>query len=76
MELLKFVDFHKSFGSKKVHQGISFAVKKGECLGLVGGSGTGKSVLLRSMIGLEKPDQGEIWIDGTEVSKLKETHLI
>ena len=74
--MIEVVDFHKSFGDKKVHQGVSFYVKKGECLGLIGGSGTGKSVLLRSLIGLEKPDSGEIYIQGTAIAKMNEHQLV
>lgn len=72
---IEVIDFHKSFGSKKVHQGVSFYVRKGECLGLIGGSGTGKSVLLRSLVGLEKPDRGQVLIDGQDVAPMKETDL-
>nr|BFD60888.1 ABC transporter ATP-binding protein [Bdellovibrio sp. CKG001]BFD64302.1 ABC transporter ATP-binding protein [Bdellovibrio sp. HM001]BFD68493.1 ABC transporter ATP-binding protein [Bdellovibrio sp. HAGR004] len=74
--VIEVVDFHKSFGSKKVHQGVSFYVRKGECLGLIGGSGTGKSVLLRSLVGLEKPDKGQILIKGTDITPMNETQLI
>ncbi len=68
-------NFTKSFGKKKVHQGVSFYVRRGECLGLIGGSGTGKSVLLRSLIGLEKPDSGEVLIDGINIVNMNETQL-
>lgn len=73
---IEVVDFHKSFGSKKVHQGVNFYVRKGECLGLIGGSGTGKSVLLRSLVGLEKPDSGQILIDGIDITPMNENALI
>lgn len=76
MDVIQFVDFKKSFGRKVVHQGISFSVKKGECLGLLGGSGTGKSVILRSLIGLEKPDAGQILIDGVDISPMTERELL
>lgn len=69
-------DFHKAFGGKKVHQGVSFYVRQGECLGLIGGSGTGKSVLLRSLVGLEKPDRGHIFIDGQDITPLDEQQLL
>lgn len=69
-------DFYKSFGTKKVHQGVSLTMNPGECLGLIGGSGTGKSVLLRSLIGLEKPDAGAVFIEGTDITRLKERDLI
>lgn len=76
MALIEVVQFKKSFGGKVVHQDVSFYVKQGECLGLVGGSGAGKSVLLRSFIGLEKPDSGQILINGIDVTKLDEQQLI
>ena len=74
--IIEVIDFHKSFEGKKVHQGVSFYVRPGECLGLIGGSGTGKSVLLRSLVGLEKPDQGRIEIAGVNIAPLKETDLV
>jgi phospholipid/cholesterol/gamma-HCH transport system ATP-binding protein len=73
---IEVVDFHKSFEGKKIHQGVSFYIRKGECLGLIGGSGTGKSVLLRSLVGLEKPDQGQILIDGEDIVPMKERELV
>jgi phospholipid/cholesterol/gamma-HCH transport system ATP-binding protein len=76
MALIEIKNFKKSFGTKLVHKDVSFSVKKGECLGLIGGSGVGKSVILRSLIGLEKPDSGEIWIEGQEVVKLNEAELL
>ena len=53
-----------SFGEQVVHEDLDLAVCKGEILGVVGGSGTGKSVLLRSIIGLQTPDEGEIEVLG------------
>ncbi len=76
MGLIQINNFEKSFGPKKVHKSVTFDVRKGECLGLIGGSGTGKSVLLRSLIGLEKPDAGEVIFDGIQVNKLTEHQLI
>jgi phospholipid/cholesterol/gamma-HCH transport system ATP-binding protein len=76
MAVIEVKDFKKSFGSKVVHEGVSFYVKKGECLGLVGGSGAGKSVILRSLIGLEKPDSGSIQIEDQEVTKLSEAQWV
>lgn len=76
MSIIKINNFMKSFGPKKVHQGVSFEVRKGECLGLVGGSGTGKSVLLRSLIGLERPDSGEVIFDGIRVDQVAEKNLV
>jgi phospholipid/cholesterol/gamma-HCH transport system ATP-binding protein len=53
-----------SFGDQVVHEGLDLEVKRGEILGVVGGSGTGKSVLMRSIIGLQRPDAGEIHVFG------------
>lgn len=76
MAVIEVKNFKKAFGSKVVHEDVSFYVKKGECLGLVGGSGAGKSVILRSLIGLERPDSGSIQIEGQEVTKLSEIQWI
>jgi phospholipid/cholesterol/gamma-HCH transport system ATP-binding protein len=72
----EFKNFRKSFGSKEVHKGVSFQLRKGECLGLLGGSGQGKSVILRSLIGLEKPDSGQVIIDGEDIVPMNEEQLI
>lgn len=72
MAVIEVQNFCKSFGSKEVHAGVTFYVKKGECLGLVGGSGAGKSVILRSLIGLEKADSGEIIIEDNKVTHCTE----
>ena len=53
-----------AFGDQVVHEGLDLDVKKGEILGVVGGSGTGKSVLMRAIIGLQKPEEGEITVFG------------
>ncbi len=66
----------KSFGSKVVHNGVSFQLLKGEILGLFGGSGTGKSVILRSIIGLECPDRGEIIFEGKNIIGQDERDLV
>src|ERR1700719_2418353 len=63
-------DLHKSFGSQKVLNGISLQVKRGETLAVLGRSGTGKSVLLRLIIGLEKPDSGSVLIHGQDIAGL------
>ncbi len=76
MDIIQIQNFRKAFGSKLVHADTSFNVNKGECLGLVGGSGTGKSVLLRSLIGLEKADSGKVIVDGIDITHMNETELI
>ena len=53
-----------SFGDEVVHEGLDLEVRRGEILGVVGGSGTGKSVLMRSIIGLQTPDEGDIEVLG------------
>lgn len=75
MGVIEVANFKKSFGDKVVHDGVNFYVRKGECLGLVGGSGSGKSVLLRSLIGLEKPDSGQVLIDGIDITSMNEAEL-
>jgi phospholipid/cholesterol/gamma-HCH transport system ATP-binding protein len=62
----------KTFGSKKVLQGIDLDVAPGESMVVIGGSGTGKSVLLKCILGLLQPDGGSIKIDGEEVTELNE----
>lgn len=65
-------DVHKSFGKNSVLRGVSLEVKCGETMVVIGGSGTGKSVLLKCIIGLLHHDRGEIFVDGLEISHLKE----
>jgi phospholipid/cholesterol/gamma-HCH transport system ATP-binding protein len=74
--VLQAKNIQKAFGEKIVHRGVSFELRHGEILGLFGGSGSGKSVILRSIIGLEKPDKGEIIFDGMDLTKLSERELI
>jgi phospholipid/cholesterol/gamma-HCH transport system ATP-binding protein len=69
--MIKIRDLHKSFADTKVINGISLNVKKGEILALIGGSGQGKSVLLKHMAGLIKPDQGQVLVDGQEIAHLR-----
>jgi phospholipid/cholesterol/gamma-HCH transport system ATP-binding protein len=60
----------KSFGSKDVLRNIDLNVKKGESLVIIGGSGTGKSVTIKTILGLIKPDAGKILVDGQDVTNL------
>ncbi len=66
-------DLYKSFGGNHVLQGVSFQVMKGESLVVLGGSGSGKSVLLKCILGLIQPDRGSIKIDGKEVLSMSES---
>lgn len=68
-------NIHKSFGPKQVLRGISLEIKDGETTVIIGRSGTGKSVLLKLIVGLLEPDQGMITIDGKRVDKMSEKEL-
>src|SRR5258708_2007735 len=68
-------DLRKSFGPQKVLDGIGFQVGLGETVAVLGRSGTGKSVLLKLLIGLQKPDSGSIRIHGQEIDGLEMTQL-
>ena len=57
------------FGSKTVHEGLDLEMRRGEVLGVIGGSGTGKSVLLRSIVGLHTPNAGEVEVFGQRLDK-------
>ena len=67
---LKLTDVHKRFGSKVVLNGINLTVPKGKSVVVIGGSGTGKSVMLKSVLGIVKPDSGSIEVDGEDVMRL------
>ena len=62
----------KSFGSNDVLRGIDLTIPKGESMVIIGGSGTGKSVTLKCILGLIQPDRGEIVLDGSDVTRLKQ----
>ena len=65
--LIEIRDIENRFGAKVVHEGLSMTLEKDEILGLVGGSGSGKSVLLRTILGLITPRRGEVLIEGVPV---------
>ncbi len=75
MIMIRVVDLHKSFGHNKVLQGVSLRLKHGETLVIIGQSGCGKSVLLKHIIGLLKPDKGSVLVDGVDITKLKADEL-
>jgi phospholipid/cholesterol/gamma-HCH transport system ATP-binding protein len=66
---------HKSFGAQVVLDGVDFDVREGETVALLGPSGTGKSVLLKHIIGLIQPDSGTVIVDEKEVTRLKRREL-
>jgi phospholipid/cholesterol/gamma-HCH transport system ATP-binding protein len=74
--ILEVRNLNRSFGKRKVLADVSFKLRRGEILIIMGGSGCGKSTLLRHIIGALKPDSGEIFIDGTEITKLEDQDLV
>ena len=68
-------DVHKAFGASAVLRGFSLDVREGETLSIIGGSGTGKSVALKHIVRLLRPDRGEVWVDGSDVGTLREEAL-
>jgi len=67
---------HKSFGARRVLVGLDLEVRTGECVAILGGSGEGKSVALRHVIGLVTPDEGEVLFDGRPVPRADEEKLL
>jgi phospholipid/cholesterol/gamma-HCH transport system ATP-binding protein len=72
---IHFKNLHKAFGPKHVLRGVDIEVRDGECFFVIGASGVGKSVLIKHLVGLLRPDSGDIFLDGEEVSRLSEKAL-
>lgn len=72
---IKLAGLKKSFGQQKILQGVDLEIRKGETLVLIGPSGEGKSVLLKHIIGLLKPDEGKVEVEGTDLCSLSERKL-
>lgn len=70
--MIDFIDIYKSFGSNHVLRGVSLTVNTGEVMFIVGASGAGKSVLVKHLVGLLRPDKGKILLDGQDVTALSE----
>ena len=68
--MIKINELYKSFGQKKVLEGLSFSIKNGDCVCIIGKSGVGKSILLKHLIGLMQPDIGEVWINNQMINNL------
>jgi phospholipid/cholesterol/gamma-HCH transport system ATP-binding protein len=73
--VIEFRQIRKSFGPKTVLAGVDLTIRDGEVFFIIGSSGAGKSVLIKHLIGLLKPDAGEIILDGEDVSRLDEQSL-
>ena len=73
--MIKLVDIHKSFGRQKVLDGLNLDIKDGKTTVIIGGSGGGKSVLLKHIIGLIKPDSGQVIVDDVDIASLNDRDL-
>jgi phospholipid/cholesterol/gamma-HCH transport system ATP-binding protein len=73
--MIEIKGLHKSFGEQKVLTGVNLQIPKGEITVILGRSGVGKSVLLKHIIGLLRPDRGRIWIDGVDITRLGDRDL-
>lgn len=72
---ISIVDLRVSYGTREILHGISFDIKRGETMVILGGSGSGKSTLLRTLVGLEKPTEGEVWINGVNTAQISEREM-
>ncbi len=68
-------DLRVQYGEREILHGINFDVQRGETLVILGGSGSGKSTLLRTLVGLERPSQGQIWIRGRDIAAISSSEL-
>lgn len=67
---IELVDVHKAFGPKLVLKGFTLTIPEGRTISVIGGSGTGKSVMLKHIVGLLRPDSGDVWVDEENVGRL------
>lgn len=72
---IEMVDVRKAFGDNEVLRGFSISIQEGHTTSIIGGSGSGKSVALKHIVGLLRPDEGEVWVDGENVSRLDQESL-
>lgn len=73
--MIKLIGLYKTFAANKVLQGLGLEVGKGESRVIIGGSGSGKSVILKHIIGILKPDKGDVFIEGVNITTLQENEL-
>src|SRR5512139_2883274 len=72
---IRVVNLHKSFAQNRVLRGVHLDVRQGESMVVIGGSGSGKTVLIKCIIGLIQPDEGKIYVDGVEITSLDEKRM-
>ncbi|MEW6375573.1 MAG: ABC transporter ATP-binding protein [Thermodesulfobacteriota bacterium] len=72
---IRVVNLHKSFLENQVLRGVELEVRQGESMVVIGGSGSGKTVLIKCIIGLIQPDEGEIYVDGLKITSLNERRM-
>ncbi|MCZ6468474.1 MAG: ABC transporter ATP-binding protein [Thermodesulfobacteriota bacterium] len=75
-EIIGIKNVYKAFDSKEVHTGVTLSIKKGENITVLGGSGSGKSVLLKEITGLLKPDSGDVIVEGQNIVPMDERELV
>jgi phospholipid/cholesterol/gamma-HCH transport system ATP-binding protein len=76
MALIELQNLHKRFGRLVVLSGVSLSIEAGESIVIIGASGSGKSVLLKHIVGLLRPDSGQVWFDGQRIDVLPERQLM
>ena len=76
MALIELRKVSKRFGRHVVLSGLSLSIEEGQSLVVIGASGTGKSVMLKHIVGLLRPDKGEVWFDGRRIDDLREKDLV
>lgn len=74
--IIELKDVYKSFNSKEVHTGVTLSIRRDENITVLGGSGSGKSVLLKEITGLVRPDRGQIIIEGEDIVSMDENELV
>jgi len=72
---IRLENVHKAFGKKEVLRGFTLEIHEGETVSIIGGSGVGKSVALKHIVGLLQPDRGEVWVDGENVGRMPQDAL-
>jgi len=71
-----FDEVQKSFDGREVLRGLTLVIRKGEALVILGGSGTGKTVILKHIVGLLSPDEGRVFVDGKDITEYSENQLL